>query len=183
MKFKFNEDLSAELSIDNEFIKGSSDNINPYQLVYLEDSDYRQEQIAIRVNDNNVIINTAIISAGLGGIWPNVAIAEKDRIVFCCGKNITCLSIPELKLLWQTKSNDSVCFCIYPYQNSYIIHGEMNISRIDENGNLIWQQSGGDIFVNLQTGNNFLLTEDCIFAIDFNNNHYKFAYDGKIIND
>ena len=52
-----------------------------------------------------------------------------------------------MNLKWNTQADEVTCFQIYVLQEDYIIHGELEISRIDKNGNIKWQYSGADIFV------------------------------------
>ena len=82
-------------------------------------------------------------------------------------------------MLWKTKGDEATCFEIFKYQDSYIVHGEMEITRLDRNGNIQWQQSGADIFTTLDGQDNFKLTDDYIIATDWQNRIYKFGYGGK----
>ena len=65
----------------------------------------------------------------------------------------------------------------------YIVQGELDISRIDKNGNIIWQQSGADIFTRMEGKDNFVLTENYILATDWENRKYKFDFNGNRINN
>ena len=42
--------------------------------------------------------------------------------------------------MWRTQADQATCFEIYKYEDSYIIHGEFEISRLDKDGKIIWQQ-------------------------------------------
>ncbi|MDR2840404.1 MAG: hypothetical protein LBV75_03945, partial [Paludibacter sp.] len=46
----------------------------------------------------------------------------------------------------------------------------------------IWQQGGRDIFTTIDGQNCFALKDNYIVATDWENNKYKFDYDGHIIN-
>lgn len=183
MKIRIKDNFFAEIFLDNEFNEGSTDNLNSYHRVYIENLGYRQNQIAIKLFQNNLVVNSCIIGAGLGTVHPNSLIAKADKILICVGENILSLSIHDLKKNWSTKTDEVCCISIHPYKDDYIIHGEMYISRLDARGNIIWQLSGRDIFINIKSEGNFILTEDFISVTDFENNLYKFDYDGNIIHN
>ena len=79
-----------------------------------------------------------------------------------------------MTLLWRTKADTATCFEIYKYQDRSIIHGELEISRLNIRGKILWQQISADIFTTLDGENNFLLTDNYILATDWENNKYKF---------
>jgi hypothetical protein len=59
-------------------------------------------------------------------------IIEDKRLLICCSDSIFCLSIPDLTLLWRTRADEATCFEILKYQDSYIVHGELEILRLDK---------------------------------------------------
>lgn len=63
----------------------------------------------------------------------------------------------------------------------YLVHGEIETSRIDNNGNIVWQFGGSDIFVSFDEEYSFRLFSDHIQLIDFYNKKYKLDFDGKVI--
>lgn len=179
------EKYQIEIYNDLNYNMESNDNVNHYDEVYLDKSEYRFNSIlGIKVYENNQIIKNAVIGANSGGtgLHETSTIIEADRILVCCSDFIFCLSLPELSLLWKTKADDATCFEIYKHQNSYIIHGELQISRLDYNGKILWQQSGADIFTTLQGENDFSITDKYILATDFENRKYKFDFNGQIMN-
>jgi len=86
-----------------------------------------------------------------------------------------------LSLLWRTKADRATCFEIYKYQDSYIIHGELEIARLDKNGKILWQQSGSIIFTTLDGKDNFIITDNYILATDWENRKYKIDFNGQLI--
>ena len=85
------------------------------------------------------------------------------------------------KITWRTKADTATCFEIYKYQESYIIHGELEISRLDNDGKILWQKIGADVFTTLDGEDNFVLTDNNILATDWENNKYKFDYHGRSV--
>ena len=169
---------------EEDFDEISNDNANQYNYNYTEKSKYKLSTIiGIKVSIGENLLNSAVIGStgGASGIFENSTIIEEDRILVCCSDDIFCLSIPDLTLLWKTNADRITCFEIFKCNNSYIIHGEINISRIDEDGKLLWQESGADIFTTYEGKDNFVVTETYIFALDWENNEYKFDFDGNLL--
>jgi hypothetical protein len=89
-----------------------------------------------------------------------------------------------LDLLWQTKGDPATCFQIFKYKDDYIVHGELEITRVGNDGKIVWQRGGADIFVTLNSSEkDFLVTEDYMLATDWENRTYKFDFDGNEIAD
>ncbi|MBK6834669.1 MAG: hypothetical protein IPG89_10490 [Bacteroidetes bacterium] len=86
-----------------------------------------------------------------------------------------------LRLQWQTKADTATCFGIFKLQDSYIVHGELEITRLDKHGKIVWQNSGADIFTTLDSENTFQITDKYILATDWENRKYKFDFDGNNI--
>lgn len=171
---------------DFTFTQDSADNLHKYDYEYFDQSDFIFSTVfGIKVYESNLLLKSAVIGSdgGVTTIHKNAVIYEEERVTICCSDSIFCLSIPNLKLLWRTKSDEITCFEIFKYQDDYIVHGEVEISRINKNGDLLWQQSGADIFVTLSGNNDFALTDEYIFAKDFENRIYKFDYEGKNLTD
>lgn len=73
---------------------------------------------------------------------------------------------------------------VYPYKNDYILYGELEIYRVSESMEILWDFSGRDIFVKCYGDQpTFQMKEDRICLYDFEDNYYEISYDGKIIAD
>ncbi|PBQ31911.1 hypothetical protein CNR22_09055 [Sphingobacteriaceae bacterium] len=172
-----------EIESDPTYRFGSADNVNDYETIHFPESKYRLSSVyGIKIFKDEVLLKGAVIGAdgGSTGIFENSLIIEPDRIIICCSNSVFCLSIPDLNLLWKTKVDGITCFEIFKHLDNYIIHGEMEISMLDKNGIILWQQSGRDIFV-AQTNDGFIVTENYILVKDWENNQYKFDFTGQII--
>ena len=171
---------------DETFTQTSTDNLHKYDYVYFYEGEYvLPTMFGIKVFKDNQLLKSAIIGSigGGTGIHKNSVIYEDTRVLICCSDTIFCLSIPDLSLLWRTEADQACCFEIFKYPNDYIVHGELEISRLDKHGNILWQQSGADIFTTVSGEHDFELTDDFIIATDFENKVYKFGYDGKNLTD
>lgn len=76
----------------------------------------------------------------------------------------------------------ATCFGIFKYKEDYIIHGEVEITRLSNDGKIIWQQSGADIFTSLNSEKEDFVISEYILATDWDNRKYKFDFDGNQIN-
>jgi len=73
---------------------------------------------------------------------------------------------------------------VYPYKNDYIFYGELEIYRISEAMEILWEFSGRDIFVKCKGNESaFQMKEDRICLYDFEENYYEISYDGEVIAD
>ena len=186
MTLKTNKTYKIDVFQDRTFRQNSSDNSNEYNFVYLEKIDYNFPSIfGIKIYSDDNLIKSAVIGSDGGGTADdeNSKIVENDRILICCSNSIFCLSIPDLTLLWQTKADEVICFEILKYKDSYIVHGELEITRLDIDGKIIWQKSGADIFATPSSDNHIQLTDEFIIAVDWDNRIYKFGYEGQDYTD
>jgi len=178
-------DYTIELSVYPFREYSAVDSEEKYDHLYLEDGEYSFiTMVAIKVSLADEPLKSALIGAvgGGTGVFENSFVTEPDRIVICCSDSVFCLSIPDLSLIWKTKADWATCFEIFKYKSDYIVHGELDITRLGHDGQIIWQQGGADIFVSLgPKGDGFILTDQYILATDFENRKYKFDYNGNII--
>lgn len=173
-----------DIYVDETFTEDSSDNVNVYDFVYFDKSDYHFPSVfGIKIFEDDTLVKSAVIGSIVGGtaIHDTSTIIENDRLLVCCSDTIFCLSIPDLTVLWRTKADQVTCFEIYKYQDNYIIHGELEISRLDKDGKILWQQIGADIFTTLDGNDSFTITDKYILATDWENRKYKFDFNGTII--
>jgi len=178
------ENYRIEIYDDRTFTEGSADNVTQYDFVYFDKSEYHFPSVyGIKIFQDDILLKSAAIGSIGGGtvIHDTSTIIENDRLLVCCSDTIFCLSIPNLTLLWRTQADQATCFEIYKYQDSYIIHGEIEITRLDKDGKIHWQQSGADIFTTLDGKDNFVITDTYILATDWENRKYKFDFNGQSI--
>jgi hypothetical protein len=160
------------------------DNLSGYNALYLNDDGYKPNSMqAIELHSDEVLLKSILLGATGGGtgVYDNTALIDNDRVVTCCTDTVFCLSVTGLDLLWSTKADIATCFAVYRYQQDYIVHGELEISRLDREGNIIWQVGGADAFVTLEGNSDIVLYEDRIIAMDFEYSKYVFDYDGHTI--
>ena len=179
------KDLTIEVFDDSAFAN-SPDSPTSYDKVYQPESAKERRsvsQTAIIVFRDNEKITSAILlaAAGVTSVTTDSAIIDNDNLITICCNTVFSLKLPNLALSWMTVADWATCFSIHKYQDSFIIHSETSISRLDRNGEILWQYSGSDIFVSLNDWIPFEMHDTYISLIDFNGNKYKIDYNGKTI--
>lgn len=173
------------LEDDNAFTIYSSDNYFKYDFVYHDEEAiyYQSSNHAIKAYKDEKIYKSAVIcaSAGAAGIHKNSAIIVEGDILICCANKVFSLSLPDLKLNWIKQFDFACCFQIFKNDSGIFVHGEVDVSRIDKNGNATWSVSFADITVTLDGKDSFIMRENFIEIEDWNNTKYKVNFDGKFI--
>lgn len=118
---------------------------------------------------------------GVAGVHQNTAFVNNKALWICCASWLYKLSFPDLELLWSVKGDAFSCFGIYPYEDDCIVHGELEISRVNSDGEKLWSRGGLDIWTTIDGTDSFVMQEDCIQAVDFWNISYTFDFNGNSI--
>jgi len=162
----------------------SSDNIFRYSKIYIgNESTYNiTSKHAIKVYHEGQVNYSCIIkdAHGATGVNHNSLIIDEDQLVICCSNTIFCLSLPDLDLMWKVQVDPITCFEIFKQNDDYLVYGETQVTKLAENGKIIWQFEGADIFVSLD-GEAFRIENDGILLTDFSNRIYKIDFDGKLL--
>lgn len=156
------------------------------ELLYFFDKEYQPSSIVkIVVSDGDTSPHRAMIAASGGGtaVHATSFVASETELVICCSDTVFCLSIPDLQLIWHTKADEATCFEIFKIEKGFIVHGELSISRLDENGNIVWQNGGADIFTTIDGTEDFSIADGYILATDFGHRKYKFNFAGVDLSD
>jgi len=171
----------VEIINESDYNPDSKDNLFEYEKKYLTESDYNlPTKFGIKTFEDGIELNRAIIGAegGASGLHKTSQIIEHNRILICCSDSIFCLDLPTLNLIWKTKVDEATAFEIYKVDNGFIIHGELEITRIDNNGKIIWKNGGADIFVTPNGKDDFEIKDNFIKATDWENRIYKWNLNG-----
>ena len=137
----------------------------------------------IRITENGIEKSSAILleSGGATGIFENSFIVKNDRIYICCSQQIYSLNLTDLSANWRNQYDLATCFGIYEFDEDFIIHGELQVSRIDENGEIKWNFSAGDMFINPNGEKDFRIIKNKIELIDWEGYKYELNGEGKLL--
>ncbi len=172
--------------VDDSSFNLSIDSPSTYDKVIQMDEDQEYSstsQHAIKVFKDEKLIQSAIILASNGktGVYNGTALLNNMDLIIRCSNKVFNLALPELTINWFATVDPITCFSVFSYNDSYITHGELSISRISKYGKIMWSFSGEDIFLNLENEYNFQLHENHISIIDFGDRSYNIDYDGNEI--
>jgi len=177
-----NKDFEILLFDDEIHDPNSVDNVKKYNHIY-SDSNYDDYSYltkhGIEILKNDDLINSALVisDGGPTGVHDSCSLIDNDKLLICCGHSIFCMILPNLQLLWRTTADTATCFEIFKHENDFIVHGELEISKLSNEGNIIWKFSGGDIFTTLAGKNTFNIIDNIIYATDWDNITYKLNAD------
>lgn len=181
------KDLTIEVLDEPTYKFGSADNNFNYSKHYFGDdaTEYPTSKHGIKIYQDDQIIDSCIIigSGGATGINQNSSLLDKDRLLICCCNTVFSVTLPNLELKWKTKADQVTCFQIFKQQDDYIIHGELQVTKLDKDGNKRWEFGGADIFVSIDNEAEFKIESDGILLTDFAKTKYKIDFDGNLIWD
>jgi len=187
MTIQFKE-YTLYITDDSNYTLNSTDNIASYSLVYSDgkmnsDRGYVMSKHGIRIFNGEKELTSALVCepGGRTTIHENSFILANDSLLICCADKIYSLAIPTLQIQWKRRFDPATCLAIYPFKNDFIIHGELQITRIDSEGNEKWGFSGRDIFITPKGENAIELLDDKIKLLDWEGYEYILNADGQVI--
>ncbi|WP_017850334.1 hypothetical protein ACO1KB_14710 [Leptospira interrogans serovar Szwajizak] len=165
---------------DRNFQAGSKDNLHLYDYIYKANNEnyYASTQFGIFTSEARAIL---LNNGGASGLHEHCYVIDDITLLLCVGDSIFCLGIPSLELLWISQVDSACCFGIYKISDGFIIHGELEITRINTSGNIVWQHSGSDIFTTAKGGDTFKIENDIIYAKSWDHRRYKFSLSGEVL--
>jgi hypothetical protein len=179
------DEYEIELMNESSYTFDSVNNISKYDFVYQDEESeiYQSTKHGIKVFKDEKLHKSAVVCAtgGATGIHENSAVIFDEDILICCAGKVFSLSLPDLNLNWMKQVDDATCFRIFKTETGLFVHGEINASRIDSDGNIIWSQSFADILVTPDGRDEFIMHKDFIEIEDWNHDKYKLNFDGKFI--
>lgn len=164
----------------------SMDNIKTYNKTFISgDKSALTSQIGIEVFEDDELKSSCIIGSEGGGtgITGNTTLISYGGLVICCSNTVFKLTLPDLNLEWKTISDSATCFGIHYLDNDYVVHGELEITRLDKDGKIVWQKGGRDIWTTAEGINDFTVYDDYIIATTWTYNRYKYDFDGKLLEE
>lgn len=118
----------------------------------------------------------AVFGSDGGGtrVHEHSAILVGRKLYLAIGNKIVCMDLTPFHFHWSVQVDTATCFGVYyePHHAALLSHGEVEIARISEAGEIAWNASGADIFTN-----GFELRPECIEVIDCNDKVYRFEYE------
>ena len=179
-------DFEIRIFDDSSYRHGSADNVRTYDHAYFDQGrDYQpHSKHGIVVQAPGGMAHSAILlstGGGATGIHKHMVVTAGERLFVCGGNSVFALSLPSLSHQWRVEADRATCFGVYAITDGLIVRGEVNISRLSINGEILWQFSGRDIFVTPEGEGSFQLGDDFIEVTDWNYDVYRLDYDGNLL--
>ncbi len=187
MKRYLYKDFIIDVLDEATYQHGSEHHHFNYHKVYFgnDEEQHPSSKHGIKIHREGQIIDSCIIigSGGATGIHQSSSLMDNDQLIICCCDTIFCLMAPELNLKWKTQADQATCFQIFKLQKDYVVHGELQVTRLGKDGKILWQFAGKDIFVSLEGEEEFKLADDHIMLTDFGKTRYKIDFDGNLLHE
>jgi hypothetical protein len=186
-----NSSFRIELKYENELSEDKQISKEAYHQ-RIEISDSEGSNLGIRVFKDNKEINSGLITGIQGGLWLFQA-TEKDKaqsiklkdgnLILSLGFHFLSIQIQTLELNWAIKPDSAEIFEFYDLKDDFLLRGELQIHRIDLNGQIKWSYGGRDIWVNIDGKQEISILENEINLIDFDHNEYTIDFEGNTLKD
>lgn len=168
--------LSPTITIVDEpcYSFSSADNSRRYGREYLLERQHRTSSVhGVLLNEVPLAVFGA--AGGCSGVHAHCALIHSGRLYIAVGDHLACFDLERKELAWATKVDEVTCFGVYYHQREEAIfcHGELAVCRLDLQGNVVWSESGADIF----TGE-FSLGAAGVYVTDFNGRKYSLSLVG-----
>ncbi len=178
-----NDKYFVNITIDTTYTVDSADN-KPYDLVFnpanMKHNDF-SKAFCIEVVMHEQTKTMALI----GDFYcydSECAILEGDILTVLQNNTITQIDLSTNSLVLHTILDTFGCnFGIYQKSNYYVIYGEIEIIRLNEQFEKVWSFSGEDIFVSQNGECPFELADDIIKLNDWNGTYYEIDLNGNLI--
>jgi hypothetical protein len=164
-----------EIVDEPDFTLNSTDNRFVYSKIYFDEAENKPtSKHGIKVTKEGQSVASALVceTGGATGIHDSSYIIKDHCLFLCCCDTIYSFDLPGLTLNWKKQLDPATCFSIYSFKSDFIVHGEMEVKRIDQNGDVKWNFSGKDIFVTADGAPSITLNANEVKLIDWEGNHY-----------
>ncbi|SDY92354.1 hypothetical protein [Nitrosomonas sp. Nm33] len=93
------------------------------------------------------------------------AVYTNGFLYVAVGNCVVCIQLNPFAFKWSVQADTATCFGVYfeGRRRALISHGELEIARLSESGEVLWSASGADIFTE-----GISLLPECVEAVDFN---------------
>lgn len=183
----YNSRFRVELVPDPCYTIGSADN-RPYDRVFnpeeLGGGDYRKVcRLAVEDFQTGEETQAALIGAGTWCV-EGCAVLNGAVLTVLMDRRALQLSLDPFEQLDSKKiSADGPLLALYPWGEDFLVHGELEVLRLDRRLRVLWSFSGRDIFVTRGGGKAFEMEQGRIRLRDWEGNRYELDPDGKLLSE
>lgn len=147
-------------------------------------------RLALICAKNGELFKNCLISGINGGCYFHLSTMDDNsqsvklldnELIISLGFTFASFDLNMMRLNWKIRPDMSEIFEFYDLEDDFLLRGELQIHRIDRNGNIKWSYGGRDIWVNPDGKEEVTIHKDKIELIDFESNRYLIDYNGKTI--
>jgi hypothetical protein len=156
-----------------------------FDAIYGNDEYQSNSHHAIYVREDDKTVASALLkgSAGATGVYDNSFVLIDDNLVTRCSNRVYAFVLPHLQLKWSKELDFATCLQLFEFEGDVVVHGECEITRITTNGDISWQFSAKDIFVNMNGHRAFEIIGKQIKLVDFQDYEYILDTNGKLVSE
>lgn len=178
------ENCTIQLYDETGYEPDSVDHQHVYDKIYLS-GNHITSSVGIELIVDDAVIASCLIGSegGATAIAGNTNLISYNGLVICCSNTVFKLALPTLNLEWKTVGDLATCFGIYYLEDDYLVHGELELSRLDRTGKIVWQNGGRDIWITLDGRPNIEIYDNYILAADWTYTQYRFDFNGKLLEE
>ncbi|AJA47002.1 hypothetical protein CPAST_c09020 [Clostridium pasteurianum DSM 525 = ATCC 6013] len=178
-----NKDFQIEITKDTQYTLFSTDNKFYNHIIQMEK--YNRNDFVcvycIFVHSLTADYSVAIIGRAYGNV-KNCAVLENNIIIILIDNYVVFFDLIDEKLEKKIRVLDfGTGIEIYPFDDGYIVNGEIDIIKVDKSGSKIWNFSGRDIWVRPNGESSINILRDRLLLTDFEGYTYHLNKLGKLI--
>lgn len=188
-----NDSWTVELWFENRYLENKVIEAKNYsKIIDLSDTGALGSLLAIKITNNHGDTKSCLITGIDGGSYLHVS-DDKDKsqsvkllgdnLILSSGFTFFSFNLEKQEIEWKLRPDMAEVFEFYDLRDDFLLRGELEIHRIDRNGNVKWSYGGRDIWVNIDGKKEVSIENDKIILTDFDSNVYKIDFNGQILVD
>ena len=178
-----NESYNVEITCDNIFSIGSSDN-RRYDFVINPGNRERGDRyLTLRLSVEGASNMEIALITDLIERKNCSAILEGDILILLHRNYVTSVDLTNGKAKSRELNVWGESYDLIRMADGYLVHGEFEIIKLDNALNTLWEFSGRDVFVSGSGKKSLEITEKSIILYDFLDNYYELDFCGNLIKE
>lgn len=188
-----NDNWTVELWFERRHLESKVIDARNYaKTIDLSNTGESGSRLAIKTTNNLGETKSCLIIGIDGGTYLHVADDKdksqsvkllNDHLILSSGYTFFSFNINKQEIEWKLRPDMAEVFEFYDLQDDYLLRGELEIHRIDRNGNVKWSYAGRDIWVNIDGKKEVIIENDKIILTDFEANVYVIDFNGQTLEE
>ena len=178
------EDYNKGIEIYREhyYSLNSTDNLFNYKSIITSEKQKSLITNKVGIRCSITGLNVLLTSSGsVSSIHENCYVVKNNYLYICVGDTLFSIDNGSFELNWFIKADDATCFQVFLISDFILVHGELSVTAINLDGEIIWRFYGRDIFVTPDGIPEITFTKEGIKLVDWEHNEYLIDMDGKLL--